>query len=175
MGRPSVLAPVLHIDDCSPSFSVGDAVGHTAPSISTGILDGVVEDDGQFRPKPVDLLRDCRDIDSRAPITLDAWEDNNKGGFPQVLTISVAAMVLAEDDKPGKAGAGLHPGLLWTSFRPWKGDVEPEMNCQSGTQKSFRCWNCPSIYIHPKDLAVAEGRGYIKYWNEPSCHSGKLE
>ena len=69
----------------------------------------------------------------QVPITLDAREDNNKGGFPLVLTISVAAVVLAEDDKPGEAGAGLHPGLPGTSFRPWKGDVEPKMDCQSGT------------------------------------------
>ena len=82
MGRSSVLAPVLHIHDSSPSFSVGDSVEHTASSLSTGILDGVVEDDGQFRPKSVDLLRDCRAIDSRAPITLDVREDNNKRGFP---------------------------------------------------------------------------------------------
>ena len=131
----------------------------------------------------MDLLGDCRIIDSRAPITLDARGDNNKGGFPLVLTTSVAAVVLEEDDKPGEAGAGLHPGLPGTSFRPWKGDVEPKMDCQSGTQESIRCWNCPSNYIHPKDLAVddgrcrfkVKGRGYIKYWNELSCHSGKLE
>ena len=100
-----------------------------------------------------------------------------------MMMISVAAVVLEEDDKPGEAGAGLHPGLPGTSFRPWKGDVEPKMDCQSGTHKSIRCWNCPSNYIHPKDLAVYDGRcrpnfkgrGYIKYWNEPSCHSGKLE
>ena len=47
----------------------------------------VVEEDGRFRPKSVDLLGDCGIIDSRAPITLDAREDNNKGGFPLVLTI----------------------------------------------------------------------------------------
>ena len=160
---------------------MGDSVGYTASSLSTGILGGVVEEDGRFRPKSVDLLGDCRAIDSRAPITLDAREDNNKGGFPLVLTISVAAVVLEEDDKPGDAGAGLHPGLPGTSFKPWKGDVEPKMNCQSGKQKSIRCWNCPSNYIHPKDLAVGDGRcrpnlkgrGYINYWNEPSCHSGK--
>ena len=69
----------------------------------------------------MDLLGDCRIIDSRAPITLDAREDNNKGGFPLVLTTSVAAGVLAEDDKPGEAGTGLHPGLPGTSFRPWGG------------------------------------------------------
>ena len=40
----AVRAPVLHIDDSSPGFSVGDSVGHTASSLSTGILDGVVEE-----------------------------------------------------------------------------------------------------------------------------------
>ena len=69
---------------------MGDSVGHTAPSLSTGILGGVVEEDRRFRPKSVDLLGDCRIIDSRAPITLDAREDNNKRGFPLVLTTSVA-------------------------------------------------------------------------------------
>ena len=116
-GRSSVLAPVLHVDDSSPGFSVGDSVGHTASSLSTGILGGIVEENGRFRPKSVDLLEDCRAIDSRAPITLDAREDKNKGGFPSVLTRSVAAVILAEDDKPGEAGAGLHPGLPGSSFR----------------------------------------------------------
>ena len=44
----------------------------------------------------------------------------------------MAAVVLAEDDKPGEAGAGLHPGLPGTSFRPWDGDVGPKMDGQSG-------------------------------------------
>ena len=56
---------------------MGDSVGHIASSLSTGILGGVVEEDRRFRPKSVDLLGDCRIIDSRAPITLDAREDNN--------------------------------------------------------------------------------------------------
>ena len=156
MGRSSVLAPVLHIADSSPGFSVGDSVGHTASSLPTGILDG------RFRPKSVDLLGDCRIIDSRAPITLDAREDNNKGGFPLVLTISVAAVVLEEDDKPGEAGAGLHPGLPGTSFRPSEGGVVPKMDSQSGTQMSIRSWNCPSNYIHPKGLTVDDGRCHPK-------------
>ena len=162
MGRSSVLAPVLHIADPSPGFSVGDSVGHTASSLPTGILDGVVEEDRRFRPKSVDLLGDCRIIDSRAPITLDAREDNNKGGFPLVLTISVAAVVLEEDDKPGEAGAGLHPGLPGTSFRPSEGGVVPKMDSQSGTQMSIRSWNCPSNYIHPKGLTVDDGRCHPK-------------
>ena len=162
MGRSSVLAPVLHIADSSPGFSVGDSVGHTASSLPTGILDGVVEEDGRFRPKSVDLLGDCRIIDSRAPITLDAREDNNKGAFPLVLTISVAAVVLEEDDKPGEAGAGLHPGLPGTSFRPSEGGVAPKMDSQSGTQMSIRSWNCPSNYIHPKGLTVDDGRCHPK-------------
>ena len=137
---------------------MGDSVGHTASSLSTGIQGGVVEEDRRFRPKSVDLLGDCRIIDSRAPITLDAREDNNKGGFPLVLTTSVAAGVLAEDDKPGEVGTGLHPGLPGTSFRPWEGDVGPKMDGQSGKQMSIRFWNCPSNYIHPKDLAVDDGR-----------------
>ena len=58
----AVRAPVLHIDDSSPGFSVGDSVGHTAFSLSTGILGGVVEEDGWFRPKSMDLLGDCRVI-----------------------------------------------------------------------------------------------------------------
>ena len=49
----------------------------------------------------MDLLGDCRIIDSRAPLTLDALEDKNNGGFPLILTTSVAAVVLAEDGKPG--------------------------------------------------------------------------
>ena len=113
-------------------------------------------------PKSVDLLGDCRIIDSRAPITLDAREDNNKGGFPLVLTISVAAVVLEEDDKPGEAGAGLHPGLPGTSFRPSEGGVVPKMDSQSGTQMSIRSWNCPSNYIHPKGLTVDDGRCHPK-------------
>ena len=135
-----------------------ESVGHTASSLSNGILGGIVKEDGRFRPKLVDLLGDCRIIDSRAPITLDAREDNNKGRFPLVLTTSVAAVVLAEDDKPGEAGAGLHPGLPGTSFRPWEGVVGPKMDSQSGKQMSIRSWNCPSNYIHPKDLAVDDGR-----------------
>ena len=137
---------------------MGDSVGHTASSLSTGILGGVVEEDRRFRPKSVDLLGDCRILDSRAPITLDARDDKNKGGFPLVLTTSVAAGVLAEDDKPGEVGTGLHPGLPGTSFRPWEGDVGPKMDGQSGKQMSIRFWNCPSNYIHPKDLAVDDGR-----------------
>ena len=101
---------------------MGDSVGHTASSLSTGILGGIVKKDGRFRPKSVDLMGDCRVINSRAPITLDAQEDKNKGGFPLVVATSVAAVALAEDDKPGEAGAGLHPGLPGTSFRPWEDD-----------------------------------------------------
>ena len=58
----AVRAPVLHIEDSSPGFSVGDSVGHTASSLSTGILDGVVEEDLRFKPKSMDLLGDCRVI-----------------------------------------------------------------------------------------------------------------
>ena len=58
----AVRAPVLHIEDSSPGFSVGDSVGHTASSLSTGILGGVVGEDGRFRPKSMDLLGDCRVI-----------------------------------------------------------------------------------------------------------------
>ena len=58
----AVRAPVLHIEDSSPGFSVGDWVGHTASSFSTGILGGVVGEDGRFRPKSMDLLGDCRVI-----------------------------------------------------------------------------------------------------------------
>ena len=67
-------------------------------------------------------------------------------------------MALEEDDKSGEAGAGLHPGLPGTSFRPWEGDVGPKMDSQSGTQMSILSWNCPSNYIHPKDLAMDDGR-----------------
>ena len=110
------------------------------------------------RPSQWSFLGECRVIDSRTPLTLDAREDNNKGGFPLVLTTSVAAEVRAEDDKPGEAGAGLHPGLPGISFRPLEGDVGPKMDGQSGKQMSIRSWNCPSNHIHPKDLAVDDGR-----------------
>ena len=71
-----------------------------------------------------------------------------------VVATSVAAVALAEGDKSKEAGAGLHPGLPGTSFRPWQGDVGPKMDSQSGTQMSIRSWNCPSNYIHPKGLTV---------------------
>ena len=134
-----------------------DSVGQTISFTEVG-LEKSIEEDGRVRPRSVNLLGDSRIIDSRAPITLDAREDNNKGGFPLVRTTSVAAGVLAEDDKPGEVGTGLHPGLPGTSFRPWEGDVGPKMDGQSGKQMSIRFWNCPSNYIHPKDLAVDDGR-----------------
>ena len=61
MGRSSVLAPVLHIADSSPGFSVGDSVGHTASSLPTGILDGVVEEDGRFRSQVSGLVGGLQD------------------------------------------------------------------------------------------------------------------
>ena len=142
---------------------MGESVGPTASSLSTGILGGIVKEDGRFRPKSVDLMGDCRVINSRAPITLDAQEDKNKGGFPLVVATSVAAVTLAEDDKPGEAGAGLHPGLLGTSFRPWEEDVVAKMDGQSVTQMSIRSWNSPSNYIHPKGLTVDDERCHPKF------------
>ena len=67
MVRSFVLTDILHIDDSGLGCPVGDSVGHpTSVFFFRGSGDNGKEDGG-VRPKSVDLLQDCRVINSRAP------------------------------------------------------------------------------------------------------------
>ena len=137
----AVRAPVLHMDDSSPGFSVGDSVGHTASSLSTGILGGVVEEDGWFRPKSMDLLGDCRVINPPG-LPGTSFRPSEVGVVPKMDSQSGTQMSIRSWNCPSNY---IHPRSLTVD----DGRCHPKLKC-------------PSNYIHPKGLTVDDGRCHPK-------------